>query len=126
MPADEREVSIRLQGLVRRVCRPELIDDAVLRNAYGAALLSEPESTIARLLLDSDGALVARKHLERALWPDGPPRARALDDVVYRLRRRVKPLRLDIFSARGRGFVLGVALEVTALPYVAESGADDA
>lgn len=122
LPADERDVSTRLQGLVRRLCRPELVDETVLRNGYGSVMLTQPESLIARALLDSDGALVSRKHLELELWPDGSPKTRALDDLIYRLRRRLKPLRLNIFSARGRGFVLGVAIEVTESPRPAESG----
>ncbi|MEO8693979.1 MAG: winged helix-turn-helix domain-containing protein [Acidimicrobiales bacterium] len=126
LPADERDVSTRLQGLVRRVCRPEIVDDAVLRNGYGAVILTTPESAITRALLDADGALVSRRNLERELWPEGPPSTRALDDLVYRLRRRMKPLRLNIFSARGRGFVLGVAIEVTASPRLAESGIENA
>ena len=53
------------------------------------------------------------------------PTARALDDLVYRLRRKVKPLQLSAFSARRRGFVLGVAIEVTPSAPPAESGVSD-
>ena len=80
---------------------------------------------MAQALLESEGRLVSREELERALWPDGIPTARALDDLVYRLRRKVKPLHLNVFSARRRGFVLGVAIEVVPAEPLAESGVRD-
>jgi DNA-binding response OmpR family regulator len=125
LPADERDVSIRLHGLALRVCRPEIVDDSILRNSYGAVVLSSPESAMAHALLESDGRLVSREELERAVWPDGVPTSRALDDLVYRLRRKVKPLQLNVFSARSRGFVLGVAIEVTPAAPLAGSGIND-
>jgi len=82
LPSDERDVSLRVHGLARRVCRPEIVDDSVLRNSYGAVMLPAAESTIVRALLDSDAALVPREHLEHLVWPDGPPTTRALDDLV--------------------------------------------
>jgi len=87
--------------------------------------LSSQESAMAQALLQSQGRLVSREELERTLWPDGVPTARALDDLVYRLRRKVKPLQLSIFSARQRGFVLGVAIEVTPSAPLTESGISD-
>lgn len=126
LPADERDVSIRMQGLARRVRRPELIDGAVLRSNCGSVMLSPPESAVAWPLIRSDGQLVSREELERAVWPDGAPTARALDDLVYRLRRRIKPLHLDVFRAWGRGFVLGAARPVTAaVPPIDSELADD-
>jgi hypothetical protein len=125
LPADERDVSIRLRGLALRVCRPEIVDNSILRNSYGIVTLSSQESAMAQALLQSQGRLVSREELERALWPDGVPTARALDDLVYRLRRKVKPLQLSIFSARQRGFVLGVAIEVTPVVPLAEAGPTD-
>lgn len=112
LPADERDVSIRLQGLARRACRPELVDEAVLRNSLGTVALSPLESSLVKSLLRSDGRLVARRELELAIWPDGPPAARSLDDLVYRLRRRLKSVHLDVFRGHGRGFVLGVSVDV--------------
>ena len=80
---------------------------------------------MAQALLESEGRLVSRAELERALWPEGMPTARALDDLVYLLRRKVKPLQLSVFSARQRGFVLGVAIEVTPSAPLAESDVSD-
>ncbi len=114
LPADERDVSIRLQGLARRLYKPELVDGVVLRNSVGTIALSPHESSLVKSLLRSEGRLVSRRDLERTVWPIGPPAARSLDDLVYRLRRRLKPLRLDVFRGRGRGFVLGVSVDVVA------------
>jgi len=125
LPADERDVSIRLQGLALRVCRPEIVDNSILRNSYGTVTLSSQESAMAQALLESEGRLVSREELERALWPDGRPTARALDDLVYRLRQKVKPLQLNVFGARRRGFVLGVAIEVAPAEPLSESGVRD-
>jgi DNA-binding response OmpR family regulator len=114
LPADERDVSVRLHGLARRVCQPQFVDDDVLRNSYGTVVLPPAERTIARALLESRGTLVSRAQLTAQVWPDQPPSARALDDLVYRLRRHLRPLHLDVFTARGRGFLIGVLIEHTA------------
>ena len=125
LPADERDVSIRLQGLALRVCRTEIVDNSILRNSYGIVTLSSQESAMAQALLASEGRPVSRAELERVLWPEGTPTTRALDDLVYRLRRKVKPLQLSVFSARQRGFVLGVAIEHTPSARLTESGVID-
>jgi hypothetical protein len=68
--ASERDVSIRRQGVALRVCRPEIVDNSILRNSYGTVTLSSQESAMAQALLQSEGRLVSRAELERALWPD--------------------------------------------------------
>ena len=112
LPAEEQDVLARTRSL-GRFCRPVLFDDAILRNSLGSVALPLAEAIVVHALLEADGRLVARRELENALWPDGPPTSRALDDLVYRLRRRLQPLRLNVFSERGRGYVLGAALEST-------------
>jgi DNA-binding winged helix-turn-helix (wHTH) protein len=115
LPADERDVRARTLNLVRRFRRrPVLVDDALLCNGFGSVALAASEALIVQALLDAGGRLVARQELEISVWPGGPPTPRALDDLIYRLRRRLEALQLDVFSERGRGFVLGVALESTA------------
>jgi DNA-binding response OmpR family regulator len=108
LPADERDLSIRVRGLARRMSRPEIVDDCILRNGYGAVMLPPAECSVARALIESSEAVVPRESLAAEVWQDGPPSARALDDLVYRVRRRVRPLHLDVFGTRGRGFVLGM------------------
>ena len=110
LPAEEQDVLARTRSL-GRFCRPVLLDDAILRNSLGSVALPLAEAVVVHTLLEGDGRLVARQEVEIALWPDGPPSSRALDDLIYRLRRRLQPLHLNVFSERGRGFVLGVALE---------------
>ena len=109
LPADEQDVVARTRSL-ERLCRPVLLDDAILHNSLGSVALPLAEAVVVRALLEGAGRLVAREELENALWPDGPPTSRALHDLIYRLRRRLEPLQLSVFSERGRGFVLGVAL----------------
>jgi len=112
LPADEQDVLARTRSL-ERLCRPVLLDDAILYNSLGSVALPLAEAVVVRTLLEGAGRLVARQELEIALWPDGPPTSRALHDLIYRLRRRLEPLQLNVFSERGRGFVLGMALEST-------------
>jgi DNA-binding winged helix-turn-helix (wHTH) protein len=110
LPADEHDVLARTQNL-ERLCRPVLLDDAILYNSLGSVALPVAEAVVVHALLEGAGRLVARQELEIALWPEGAPTTRALHDLIYRLRRRLEPLQLNVFSERGRGFVLGVALE---------------
>jgi DNA-binding winged helix-turn-helix (wHTH) protein len=115
LPADEQDVLARTRSL-ERLCRPVLLDDAILYNSLGSVALSLAEAVVVQALLEGAGGLVAREELENALWPEGPPSSRALHDLIYRLRRRLAPLQLNVFSERGRGFVLGVALESATRP----------
>lgn len=116
LPSSEREVEARARTLTERACRPTLVDGVVLRNTFGSVALPASESAIVELLLHSDRQLVPRVALEAAVWPGGAPTSRSLDDLIYRLRRRIKPLRLTVFSARERGFIMGVELELSQLP----------
>jgi hypothetical protein len=113
LPAHERDVKARIESLKRRACRPELVDDSILRNGFGSALLPAREASVATELINRHPHPVSREQLEALLWSDGPPTTRALEDLVYRLRRRIKPLHLAISYSRGTGFAIGVATEAT-------------
>ncbi|HUP74703.1 MAG TPA: winged helix-turn-helix domain-containing protein [Acidimicrobiales bacterium] len=106
-------MTARIQSLKRRACRPELVDDSILRNGFGSVLLPAREASVATELINRHPHPASRDQLETLLWPDGPPTGRALEDLVYRLRRRIKPLHLTISHSRGRGFAIGVATETT-------------
>jgi DNA-binding response OmpR family regulator len=111
-PADERELANRADRLRRLSTHldhelPVLDDHRVLHRSGATVVLSRSEATIVRLLLDSAGTVVSRDALVAALWPDEePPGPRALDAIVYRLRRRLAGLHVCIRSARSRGFVI--------------------
>ena len=111
VPADERDVATRLQTLADRAAgslhETVIVDGRCLRRSMVTVPLSRSEAAFARLLVAAAGGIVPRRALADAIWPDGAPhRPRALDDVAYRLRRRVGAVGLDVVAARGRGFAL--------------------
>ena len=113
LPADERDVANRLDNLATRASasleRTVLVDGTRLRRAASTVALSPHQATFARLLLAAEGRVVSRAALCGAIWGGGAdPCGRALDDLAYRLRRRVEALGLDVVAARGRGFVLHI------------------
>jgi len=57
-------------------------------------------------LLEHPGHVIERGRLEAMVWPDGAPGPKALDGVVFRLRRRLQGLGLVLRSAQARGFAL--------------------
>ena len=62
-------------------------------------------------LLDHPGVVAPLRALAAALGPAAT--AREVHDVASRLRRRLRPLGLDLFSARGRGYALGLRIDET-------------
>jgi hypothetical protein len=114
LPADERDVWARAERLVRltdrlSLDRPFVDDSRVLRRGGSTVVLTTSEAVVVRLLLDHAGSVVPRSRIETALWPTGePPSIRAVDSVVYRLRRRLAGLNMCIRAARNSGFVVFV------------------
>lgn len=112
MPADERDVAVRAQRLARLSLRllgerPVLDHNRVLHRGGTTVVLSAAEAVVVGLLLAENGRVVPRERLEAALWPDGAvPGPKAVNAVVYRLRRRLAGLSLCIRVARNRGFVI--------------------
>jgi len=108
-PADLRARARRIAAIVaERVDEPAWIDDQrVVHRGPRTAVLTASEAVVADALLASPGQVVSRAALESRLWPGSqPPSSRAIDAIVYRLRRRFRELGLMIRSARGEGFVL--------------------
>jgi DNA-binding response OmpR family regulator len=108
--ADERDVAARLRTLEERaqasLVAVTLVDGRCLRRGPVTVALSPLEARLAGLLLVAPGELVTRAELDASLWPPGPPSPTALDDVAYRLRKRMRTVGLDVLAARGRGFLL--------------------
>ena len=52
--------------------------------------------------------VISRERLEHAVWPEGVPSARSLDNLVFRLRGHLERLGVAVRSARGKGFVVEV------------------
>jgi hypothetical protein len=112
VPADERDIHARAWRLAHYVDRHDAsapaLADGVLRRGDHRVVLTASEQVVARRLLDAAGEVVGRDELQATLWPDGAPSERALDDVVYRLRRRCTEVGLRIRAVRGRGFAAEV------------------
>jgi hypothetical protein len=112
LPADERDTWARARNLARRAAAdaaevPRVDPDTgwLVRGGRTVAL-SEGESAVLRALLDPPGRVVPRGELEAVVWPQGAPSSRSLDDVVYRLRRRVAEVGVVVSSSRTRGFLV--------------------
>jgi DNA-binding response OmpR family regulator len=111
LPVDDRDVVARLERLSRvvdqlRNDQPAIDANNVLHRAGTTVALSDSQAAVVGLLLEHPGRVVDRPALQAALWPDGPPSDKALDGVVFRLRRRLTGVGMVIRSAHARGFVL--------------------
>lgn len=112
VPADERDLIHRAQRLSRWVAhlaseRLVLDPNRIVHRGGAATVLSELEATLLEELLSTPG-VVNREQLEHAVWPEGVPSARSLDNLVFRLRGHLEQLGVAVRSARGRGFVVEV------------------
>jgi two-component system, OmpR family, response regulator len=111
VPAELGDVHARLQRLARMVHRlrsdrPVVDANHILHVGGAGVVLSSAQASLVSVLLDHRGRVVDRLVLEATMWPDGAPGPKALDGVVFRLRRRLQGLGLVVRSAHGRGFAL--------------------
>jgi DNA-binding response OmpR family regulator len=113
-PPDAEELAIRIATLLDRavdvVPRPvslELDADGVLRADGRWVALPVVEARVFAALLERAGEMVSRRELTAATWLGDPPAdGRALNGVIKRLRRRLRPLGIQIHTLRGTGFLL--------------------
>ncbi|MBW8825007.1 MAG: winged helix-turn-helix domain-containing protein [Acidobacteria bacterium] len=89
---------------------PELDDHGLLRYHGAWVAVSPLEELALRSLLAQPGEVVPREDLAATLWPDGTAADGSLNNLVHRLRRRMRPLGLTIHTIRARGFLLEVGL----------------
>lgn len=111
VPADPRDVTVRVAGLLRRSTPavndvPTLDGDGILRCGPHWVALPPLEARLAEALLDRFGAVVGRETLASRAWPAGGPGRNTLDVHVLRLRRRVAEVGLAIRTVRSRGYLL--------------------
>jgi len=111
VPADERDLFVRARRVRRQLAElaletPVLDPDGVLRRGPLVVPLSAREAAAIGILLAAPGSVVVRDRIEAGVWPEGAPSGRALDALMYRLRRRIVALGLVVSASRGRGFVL--------------------
>ncbi len=111
MPADERDVLTRMRTLLRNVARldeqrPWIDEHRIAHRGESAVVLTAAEAVVATALFAAPGSVVSRTKLESLLWQDEPPSNRAVEAVVYRLRRRLLPLHLRVRTVRASGFAV--------------------
>ena len=111
-PCEPLDLEARMRRVAAAVAGQSSTDpwidrERVLHRGPRTTVLTVSEAVVAETLLSSIGSVVSRALLESRLWPGGTaPSARAVDAVVYRLRRRCRDLGIMIRTARGEGFVL--------------------
>ncbi len=111
LPAEEGDVVARLQRLGRVLEQlqhdhPVIDANHIVHFGGTSVLLSPAQAALVTALLEHPGHVIERGQLEATVWPDGAPGPKALDGVVFRLRRRLQGLGLVIRSAQARGFAL--------------------
>lgn len=78
----------------------------VVRRGTASVVLSVSQLIVVGALLADHGSVVPRDVLEALVWPGGAPGSKALDAVVFRLRRRLAGLGLVVRTAHGQGFAI--------------------
>ena len=87
---------------------PEVDEYGLARHRGRWVAVSPRLETALRLLLADVGHVVPRERFTEVLWPKGGGRARNLDNLMYRLRDKLRPLGLTIHTIRNQGFMLEV------------------
>ena len=110
-PAAREDIAARAMQVLRssaslRWSTPYIEAGRWLHRANATVALSPTEGSIMTILLQHQGEIVTRESLEHNVWQCAAPSADALDAAIYRLRRRLSGLSMNISSVRGRGFVL--------------------
>jgi len=109
LPADRTDIEFRAQTLRERALRkqrPSLSAEGVLKFRGTSAPLSPVEAQVVASLLTKFQAVVSRRDLTDAVWPNEAPPRNALDVHISRVRRRVAEVGLQIRTVRGRGYML--------------------
>jgi len=110
LPADESDVQARLLALAARSSRhrprPHVGDDGRLRHGDEWIALSPIELRMARAFVENFGEVVRSEALAGAAWPGEGVNERALRVHLTRLRRRLRPVGLELQNIRGRGYVM--------------------
>lgn len=124
LPAERGDVVARIQRLSLVLehlqhDHPVLDQRHIVHYGGVSVVLSAAQAQVMELLLEHPSQIVPRGVLELALWPAGAPGPKALDGVVFRLRRRLAGSGLVVRSAHGRGFAIDAqepSVTVTELP----------
>lgn len=85
---------------------PTLDQDGVLRFEGRWVAIPPVEGRLLGLFLEKYGAVVSRRALSKAGWPDRDADRNVLDVHILRLRRRLDEVGLAIRTVRSRGYLL--------------------
>jgi hypothetical protein len=107
-PADPIEVHARVAVLKRRAARtrPTLDDSGRLHVGSRWLDLTPIEYRLTGVLLERFGSVVSREVLLRAGWSDPRSSMNQLDVTILRLRRRLEPAGLQLYTVRSSGYAL--------------------
>jgi DNA-binding winged helix-turn-helix (wHTH) protein len=110
IPADERDLLARMQRRAdefdRRRRPPYLDAEVMLRYGGRTVVVWAGEGAVLGPLIAHFGELVTWDVLRSHVWPDAGRTARAMSSRILRVRARVEPVGLTIYTIRGRGVVL--------------------
>jgi hypothetical protein len=109
-PLAQRDVDARVASLIERARNekvPVISADNVLYTREFRLPLADSEAVIMSALVKNFQKVVPRKQLVEYGWGKVSEEFRnALDLRILRLRRRIAPLRLEIVTVWGRGYML--------------------
>lgn len=110
LPAHDGDVQARVLALAARSTRhrprPRVGDDGRLRYGSRWIALSPIELRLATALVGTFGEVVRSELLASAAWPGEAINEGALRVHLTRLRRRVRPVGLEVRNVRGRGYLM--------------------
>jgi DNA-binding response OmpR family regulator len=109
VPSDPIEVRARVKALELRAQRlrtPTLDENGRVTVGDKWVALPPIEARLMQAFVDAFATMVPRTELAERAWPDGGGTSNQLDVRLRSLRRRLRPLRLQITAVRGRGFTL--------------------
>lgn len=109
-PLRQQDVDARCSALAQRARSeqvPAITQDNVLCTRESRLPLADSESVIMSELVENFQKVVPRGKLAECGWGEASQEHRnALDLRILRLRRRIEPLKLEIVTVWGRGYML--------------------
>jgi two-component system OmpR family response regulator len=110
LPADERDIAARLNALSRRASQhhalPEVDEHGRLHHRGRWVSTSPIEQRLVAAMVERFSAVISAEELIDRAWPDARPAPNVLRVHMTRLKKRIRPLGLDIRGLRPSGYVL--------------------
>ena len=110
LPADDQDVRARVVGLEHRAAKhraPVMVsEDGQLSYRGQSTWLSPTVRLLFQALADRFGSAVPLDTLIHQVWPSDPPSSSSIRVQIFRLRRSIAPLGLEVRNVQGKGYVL--------------------